>query len=71
MLVILLSKPWSPKKPQRVLSFSGIFLKQAQRNKRKHLKDISCFSILLLLKNIKIYETVEHDEVRIIKEKVW
>lgn len=70
MLVILLSNPWSPKKPQRVLSFSGIFLKQAQRNKRKHLKDISCFSILLL-KNIKMHETVEHDKMRIIKEKVW
>lgn len=27
ILVILLSKPWSPKKPQRDLCFSGIFLK--------------------------------------------
>ncbi len=31
MLVILLSKPWSPKKPQRVRNFSGIFLRKTQK----------------------------------------
>lgn len=33
ILVILLSKPWSPKNPQRDLSFSGIFLKHTHTNK--------------------------------------
>lgn len=47
MLVILLSKPWSPKKPHRVLNFSGIFLKEYKNVNSENVCGIREYESLL------------------------